>query len=375
MGEIIVKKRAAKAQTLVFSPLDWGLGHTTRSIPLLQAFQTLDFSLVIACNSTQTEILRPAFPNARFETLEGYDLHFGKSRWSTLGQISLQAPKILTKIKSENQWIKQFCLDEKPDLVLSDSRFGFQSSLCPSLFLTHQLSITTGLGPLADRLIRVFNKKYLSRFTQCWVADHEQDEYALAGLLSRNNLLPQVNYLGPLSRFPSGNVSTSIPNRILILLSGPEPQRTLLEKIILEQAAVLKAEWIVVRGKPGETGLPPVPSHITCFNHLPDDLLQNELGKAEFVISRSGYSSLMDYARTGKRALLIPTPGQAEQEYLARYWQSRKWAIGFEQDSFQLSTAIAAARSFPYKTPMTSSTDLASRVAESLSSLGIVPAN
>lgn len=376
MSQEPVKNHPATGRKVVFSPLDWGLGHTTRSIPLLQTLEHLGFSLIITCNSTQFNILRPHFPGARFEKLEGYHINFGKSRAGTLLRIAFQAPKILTRIKAENAWLKDFCLAEKPDLVLSDSRFGFWFPDCPSIMLTHQLQIRTGLGRIADRLIHHYNRNWMTNFDQVWVADHPLPANRLAGQLSTtpgSGLTPV--YLGPLSRFTACTASTVQAKGISVILSGPEPQRTLLEEKIIAEALSCSQALTLVRGLPAAAAMPSLPSYIKCFNHLDAAALQQVLCNSAFVISRSGYSSLMDYAATGTKAILIPTPGQAEQEYLADHCQSKGWALAMPQSSFQLKRALDAAAAFPY-TPFPETTaGLEKAVSESLRQLGVLPLN
>lgn len=376
MADNLVKNQLNARPKVVFSPLDWGLGHTTRSIPLLQLLEALDFELVIACNSIQYKLLHPLFPGARFLPLNGYGIRFGTSRWGTLLRIGFQALKILTKIKSENQWVKHFCLEEKPSFLLSDSRFGFHSSACPSVFITHQVQIKTGLGKLIDRLINRINHHYLRRFNECWVPDVANNAQSLAGELSANIVDSSVklNYVGPLSRFRASTQSPPVDGPVTLLLSGPEPQRSLLEASLLKEAAALPDSFILVRGLPGDSPLPITSSNIQCHNHLPPDALSQLLEGSSLVISRSGYSSLMDYSAIGCKAILIPTPGQAEQEYLAAYWAGKGWALSFSQEQFSLSTAVRLGRSFSFQPIPRANTDLRATLLESLQRLQVLPA-
>lgn len=374
MSQEPVKNHPKAARKVVFSPLDWGLGHTTRSIPLLKILEKLGFSLIIACNSTQFNILRPQFPGARFEKLDGYSITFGKSRAGTLFRIALQAPKILTRIKAENSWLKQFCLSEKPDFVLSDSRFGFWFAGCPSIMISHQLQIQTGLGSLADTIIHRYNRSWLQKFTRIWVADNAVDSHSLSGALTTvTGSGFAYDHLGLLSRFNSCTVRES--NTVAVILSGPEPQRSLLEEKVIQQAIAIGQPLTLVRGLPAATDLPAFPSFITCFNHLDTQALQQLLCSSSYVISRSGYSSLMDYAATGSKAILVPTPGQAEQEYLAERCQSQGWALRFSQNQFDLQTALTAAESFRFQPFPAAEKPLEDSIRESLQAMGVLPVN
>ena len=156
---------------VVYSLLDWGLGHTTRSIPIIRHLIALNCNVLVACNSNQKLILLKEFPEINYKELEGYELRYATKGWLTILYIILQVPKILIKINKENRWLKGFLLENKADFIVSDNRYGFYSSKIPSIFITHQLSIRTGLGSWADKLVRFFNYRSINHFTACWVPD------------------------------------------------------------------------------------------------------------------------------------------------------------------------------------------------------------
>ena len=187
---------------VVYGLLDWGLGHTTRSIPIIRHLMKLNCNILVACNSNQKAVLLKEFPEIEYKELEGYELRYATKGWLTILYIILQIPKILIKINRENRWLKGLLLEHKADLVVSDNRYGFYSSKMPSIFITHQLSIRTGLGSVADKLIRFFNYRSIKHFTTCWVPDYAGKEN-LAGSLSHPDELPSVpvQWLGALSRF------------------------------------------------------------------------------------------------------------------------------------------------------------------------------
>jgi uncharacterized protein (TIGR00661 family) len=334
---------------VVIALLDWGLGHTTRSIPIIRHLIEIKCNILVACNSSQTLILAREFPGLQFIQLEGYDLHYGKNAWQTILSIIMQSPKILTKIKHENKWLDRLLTTYKADLIISDNRFGFYNSNVKSIFITHQLAIRSGINKTTDRLIRLFNYKYINRFDECWVPDYE-GATNLAGSLSHPPVKPNtpVHYLGALSRFERSTASAS-SDTILIVLSGPEPQRTILEEKILRNIASLKSPVTLVRGLPEHVSSLEVPGNITVHNHLPSAELNKLMIEARWVVSRAGYTSIMDYMKTGVRSILIATPGQAEQEYIAAYLHEQKLALSINQDEFDLPDAIEKAERFGYK--------------------------
>jgi hypothetical protein len=156
---------------VLVSPLDWGLGHTTRCIPLITELLTKGCDIVIACNSTQKVILQKEFPAANFTELEGYNIQYGKNRLATFRKLLFQSLKILTKVKRENGWLRSFLTHHQVDAVISDNRFGLFAPGIPSIFITHQLQVKTGLGRLADTIVLRWNYRQIRRFTTCWVPD------------------------------------------------------------------------------------------------------------------------------------------------------------------------------------------------------------
>lgn len=328
---------AEKKIRVLLAPLDWGLGHTTRCFPLLAALIQLDAEIIIACNSVQKQVFQSSFPLLKYIPLEGYNIKYGRSRWGTMLRIVCQIPRIIAHIKRENRWLEALVKNEPVDLIISDNRFGLFHSSIHCIFLTHQLKIRSGLGPLTDYFLQKINYRFINRFSACWVPDMPGSNN-LAGDLAHPRRLPAVPvfYLGPLSRFqPMSPGNDRIP--LLILLSGPEPQRSLLENLILNQLGNMGTPCLLLRGLPGNAEIPLAAGNIRIFNHA-DALQLNEwLAAAEWICCRSGYSSIMDLMILLKKCILIPTPGQAEQEYLAARMEQNGWARVVHQNKLNLA--------------------------------------
>lgn len=332
-------------------PLDWGLGHTTRCIPLIRELMQLGCEVIIACNSTQKELLKQEFPGIDCYThLAGYNIRYGRSRRATFVKLLLQSFKILIKIKQERRWLKDFLLKHPVNAIISDNRFGLYTTGIPAIFITHQLQIKTGLGSWADALTRRWNYHRIQRFTACWVPD-EAGRPSMSGELSHPTQMPSlpVEYIGGLSRFEP--CSTTGQKDLLIILSGPEPQRSIFEALLLEQLKDYTGTVTLVRGLPGSTTLPAAPAHCTLLNHASASTLQSLICSAGLVISRCGYTTVMDLMTLQKKAILVPTPGQAEQEYLAHHLLEQGWAYTLAQKNFQLARALQEAGRFGYKMP------------------------
>jgi len=293
-------------------------------------------------------LLKAEYPTLRFVNLPGYRLRYGRKSVITTLKIFFQIPKILIQINRENRWLNIFLRRESIDAIISDNRYGLHSKKIISVFITHQLQIKTPFGKITDKILQKLNYRYIDKFSTCWVPDFKNNN-SLAGKLSHPGIFPgiPVHYIGLLSRF--AKKETSAFYKILILLSGPEPQRTILENIILNDLKLYNEKTILVRGLPEEKKIITVSSNVEVHNHLSATELNEKICQSEIVICRSGYSTIMDLARLRQKSIMTPTPGQTEQEYLAEYLFKKKLVLKINQKDFSLAQAIEAAGKFPYK--------------------------
>ena len=331
---------------ILVAPLDWGLGHTTRCIPIINALLKSGCTIWLAGEGEQVVLLSKEYPQLPILKLRGYRIKYATS--GMIGKILWQVPKILKSIRDENKWLKEQVEINKFDFVISDNRYGLYHAKVYSIFITHQLLIKTPFGKWSEKILQHWNYKFINRFSECWIPD-EEGENNFAGSLSHPQKLPKipVKYIGVLSRYKQTSVEEK-KDHLLVVLSGPEPQRSQLEKIILEQIAHYKGTVTVVRGLPSSNEVLPSSKDIVFYNHLPAELMNEEMARAEFVISRSGYSTIMDITAMKKKSILIPTPGQTEQEYLASYLMKRKFAYCVSQKKFSLQQSIEKAKTFQY---------------------------
>jgi UDP-N-acetylglucosamine:LPS N-acetylglucosamine transferase len=255
----------------------------------------------------------------------------------------------LIKINNENTWLNIFLMSQTVNLIISDNRFGLYASGIPSVFITHQLYIKTGLGSLANRFIQWLNYRRIKKFSTCWVPD-QQGARSLAGILSNPVKCPAipVHYIGSISRFiPCEEKTNDID--VLVILTGPEPQRSIFERLILSDLKLLPERSVLVRGLPKESNSVVEEDNCTIYNHAPASLLNQLICRAGLVISRSGYTTVMDLMKLGKKSILVPTPGQAEQEYLAVHLHQQQLAFTVAQAQFSLTKALAGAKAFSYR--------------------------
>ena len=335
---------------LLVAPLDWGLGHATRCVPVIRDLLNNNCEVWLAGEGAQEKLLREEFPSLAFLPLKGYRIKYAKK--ALTGKILLQIPSILRSVKEENKWLKEQVSKFGFEAVISDNRYGLYHEKVFSVFITHQLCIKSSLGKWTEKILQQWNYKFINRFHECWVPD-EEGENNLAGELSHPAKPPKVpvKYIGALSRFFSSSPlkDEAIKGHLLIILSGPEPQRTILENKVVDQIVNYPATATIVRGLPGEKDIIPSTNTIHFYNHLSSEELNNEAMKAEFIISRSGYSTVMDIAALRKKSILIPTPGQTEQEYLGDHLMKKQFSFCLDQNSFSLLKNVEEARNFEYR--------------------------
>ncbi|SJZ66812.1 glycosyltransferase [Sediminibacterium ginsengisoli] len=334
-----------KGKVLV-APLDWGLGHATRCIPLIRALTASGYEVLVAAEGAQEELLRREFPELQFMYLAGYRVKYSKARWSLPFVLMKQAPYILKIIAKEQAWLKQTIKEHNISLVISDNRYGLYSDSIPAVFITHQLTIKAPFSWL-EKLLRKINYRYINRFTACWVPDMAVTP--VAGVLSHPSEMPDVpvHYMGLLARFEAEQLPVIYDQ--CIVLSGPEPQRTLLEKFILKDLPALSGKTVLVRGKPGDTQELNVPNHVTVYNHLDTATMARAFVQSDLIICRSGYTTVMELLQLRKKALLIPTPGQTEQEYLAHTLMESGFCFSVTQQELKLLQDTDKARTFSYR--------------------------
>ena len=331
------------------TPLDWGLGHATRCIPIIKQLISLNCEVLLAASGDSLNILRKEFPGIVILRIKGYKITYSKNKFWLAFKILLQLPKIYFLSLQDHKWLKWAINDYQIDAVISDNRLGMFNKKIPSIYITHQLFIKTG-NSYSEKIAQKMHNYFIGKYKNCWVPDFEIND--LAGILSHpEKINSNVSYLGGLSRFEK-LPGIPIVYDLLILISGPEPQRTVFEKIILSQCKIAEKKILLVRGLPGRNDHEEMNSEsLKITNHLQADELNLAIHQSEIIISRSGYTTIMDLAKLGKKAILVPTPGQPEQEYLAGYMLHKKYFYSVSQQQFSLDTALNEAATFQFVKP------------------------
>ena len=318
-------------KNILICPLNWGLGHATRCVPIIRALIESGLNPIIAADKAPLAFLQKEFPNLKFITLPGFEPTYSKHN-SQVFKLLKSIPNALMNFKKEHQEIEKIVDEYKIDTIISDNRFGCWSKKVYSIYITHQLNIQVPkFFKWTSPIVNFLHKNYIKKYNELWIPDVENSS-SLSGVLSHPaNVKIKTKYIGFLSRFSSEPKDNTKSIDYLVILSGPEPQRTIFEDIIIRQASDIKGCIVILRAKPNEDSIPEnTPENITFFNHVDDDTF------TQIILCRGGYSSLMDLIFLNRNAYLVPTPGQTEQEYLAEYLTKEGLFNYCKQKDFEL---------------------------------------
>jgi uncharacterized protein (TIGR00661 family) len=334
--------------TALVSMLDWGLGHTTRCISIIKALQNNKIVVFVACNGVQKKIIESECEDIIFFSLNGYNIKYSKQKWLFSLYILFQLPKILYHIYAERKWLSKWLKVNHADVVISDNRYGFYNKNVQSIFITHQLTIQTPFKWLTQYVQKI-NYWFIHQFNECWIPDIE-NENGLAGILSHPEKMPKITikYIGWLSRFKQNEQIENYTYKFCILLSGPEPQRSILEKKLYTLFINQNTPIIFIRGKTTTEYALPFNANISTIHLANTQQIQNAITNSEFIICRSGYTSLMELLPLKKKIIIIPTPGQTEQEFLAKYLHKKQWAYSVNQQSISTNIITSAINGFTF---------------------------
>lgn len=347
---------------ILVAPLDWGLGHAARCVPIVHALLERGAIPILGADGGPLALLREEFPTLAQVRIPGVQVRYAKGK-SQLWSMARQFPAMIQSVRAEKALFDRLRQQLRLDAVISDQRFGIRSSELPSVLITHQVFPFT---PFAQGALRQLNLRHIVRFDRCWVMD-EAASPGLAGELSHGPALPSnARYIGTLSRFAPEVVPSRVTrHRIVAVISGPEPQRTLLEGILTDQLHRIEGHHLLVQGLPARPG-DRQDGNVRVVSHLAEEALRQALFGADLIVSRSGYTTLMDLTAIGLSALIIPTPGQQEQEYLGRlHLRSGRFLVQQQQD---IDLRAALAMDHAHTAPATGSS-LLSEALDDLSSL------
>lgn len=301
------------SKKILVAALNWGLGHASRCIPVIYALKEQGFTPIIASDGASLRLLQKEFPTDTFETLPDYNIEYSEKGKDFRFKIFKQIPKLFLAIRKENKILQKIIEKHSISGIISDNRLGIFSNKIPSVYITHQINVLSGnTSWISSKIHQHFIKKH----KECWVPDVFEGINLSGKLSHENSNLRNVTYIGPLTRFKKRNLPKK--NDLLVVLSGPEPQRTLLEEKLLVELSEFKGSILFVKGLVEAEQKIASENNFTFYNYMEADELEIAIQESDYIICRSGYSSIMDLAFLGAKAFLIPTPGQFEQEYLAK---------------------------------------------------------
>ncbi len=337
--------RNHRQPVVLVCPLDWGLGHASRMIPVIRSFQLSHFTVLIGTSGLSGKLLEEQFPELQFIQLPSVRITYSKGN-SQLLAMARQLPRMFFLLRKEHRIIQQIILDRHVDILVSDNRYGLYSRHAYTILVTHQPSpVLPSIVRFLELPIGILLRFIINRFDECWIPDVADRKKSLSGSLSHRFRLPaNTRYIGLLSRFnsPVQPVIPPLKYDLVIISSGPEPQAGIFIRLMAEQAARLPYRCLIICGLTDKymSLASPERPELVMVKHMKEEDFMQALLLADIIICRPGYSTLMDLITLGKSAILIPTPGQTEQLYLARRLAARNIFHVCSQQHFDMKTAV-----------------------------------
>lgn len=327
-------------KTILIAPLNWGLGHATRCIPIIKALQENNFIPIIASDGIALALLRKEFPYIQTLELPSYQIEYAKNGKNFKWKLLKNLPKMMEAIWEEKRLVKKWVKKYAIEGIISDNRLGVFSPKVPSVFITHQLNVMTGN---TTWITSILHQKIIKKYTECWVPDIENAPNLTGklGHLKTNTL--DLKYIGPLSRLHKKEVPQKYD--LMVILSGPEPQRGILEELLKREVLRFDGKVVFIKGIVEKEQKKEEIENITYYNFMNTRQIEQTFNESEIVLSRSGYTTIMDLAILQKKAFFIPTPGQYEQEYLAKKLKNNNLVPYVEQDNFRIE-ALAEIKNY-----------------------------
>lgn len=321
---------------VIIAPLNWGLGHATRCIPVINSFLSKNWDVVIATDGEALDLLQKEFPALASYELPGYQIRYP---YKLVFANMMHNLRVFSNgIRNEKRALESIIEKEKPDLLISDNRYGIFTDSCKSIFLGHQIRLKAG-NPIFSYFGTKINRKLIRKFDELWIPDYENEYFSLAGSLSYEiNGMP-TQFIGPLSRFEKSNAE--IKYELCAIISGPEPQRSIFQELLINQLSHLNEETVIVLGDLKENKEVMLNETTRVISHLTSRELNALVNSSDVIIARSGYSTIMDLKKIDKKAILIPTPGQTEQIYLAKHLSRQDGFVFQRQKKLDIPSALS----------------------------------
>lgn len=329
-----------KSYNILICPLEWGLGHATRMIPIAKALRDMNNNIIIGSGDEHLALFRKEIPGLSYLSFSGFRPGYSRYLPQYLSMF-LKTPLLLYHIVREHLVLKKIIREHSVDIVISDNRFGLWNRKITSVYVTHMPLIPF---PKPFRFLEfsgiLLHRFIIKKYSLCFIPDLPGD-LNVSGRLSHGLKLPgNVRYTGILSRFNTNGQSDEVKiasfQHNTVILSGPEPQRGILKQKLTDILKDKLPITIILEGNPDKENGPVKSGNITYINHLLTPEMKEIISGSQSIITRSGYTTIMDLISLNCSALLIPTPGQTEQEYLAEYLSGKGWFYILSQNQIEV---------------------------------------
>lgn len=322
-------------KNILVAPLNWGLGHATRCIPIINALIENNFNPILASDGVALELLRKEFPDLETLELPSYQIEYAKNGKNFKWKMFKNSPKMISAILEEKEIVKKWVAEHNLSGIISDNRLGVRSKKVPSVFITHQLKVMSGN---TSWLTTSIHKNIIKKFKQCWVPDFKEKPNLTGKLGHLKNSKLKTTYIGPLSRLEKQELPMKYD--LMVILSGPEPQRTMLEENLISEAIKFEGKVLFVKGRIEPNQKISQLKNVTFYNFMNASEVETAFNESKIILCRSGYTTVMDLAKLDKKAFFIPTPGQYEQEYLAKKLKKDGLVPFANQDDFRIENLL-----------------------------------
>lgn len=321
---------------ILICPLNWGMGHATRCIPIAKELIAKGHEVDFASDGSPLELLKIEFPTVRHHALSSYNISYPTK--SILINVGRKLGNFIKTMRNEHRQVEGLVAKYQYDIIISDNRFGCHANSTYNIFITHQINLLSSSG-LLDPTIRRFNQNFINKFDKCWIPDYPTYP-GLSGILGhKHSGILNYEYIGPISRM----VPYKLEKKYLVtaILSGPEPQRTLFEKEVIKELAKIDAPTSLVSGVINDHIGDYSTETMDHFPYMTSDNINKLICQSEYILFRGGYTSVMDLAKLQKKGICVPTPGQTEQEYLTKMYADQKLFPRYIQGKLNLLEALA----------------------------------
>ena len=349
---------------ILVAPLDWGLGHATRCVPIVKEFLRQGAEVELAVVKANAGFFREVFPELRQRVAPGYNVVYPKYGFNMALWLLKNSAHLNAVMRYEKRYAEEMVERHGYDVLFSDNRFAFFSKKAYSVYMTHQRRIAFPPAVAALEGVGVrWHRARMRNFDEVWVPDVESAP-GYAGALSHLPSLrgaenaPKVKFVGPLSRFDEvvGSLKTSgldageLPAgslkagkyRVVAVISGVEPARTQFENRLRDILRDVPGNHLMILGKPQAPRRRWTEGNIEFVTHLPTGDFASAVRNADWVISRGGYSTVMDMAYLGAKCVFVPTPGQYEQVVLARDLATAGYAVSIPANRLSVESLLDA---------------------------------